>query len=302
MLDPRGLYELATDLPDLGRPVLLHALTGFIDAGAAGRLAREHLLQTLDARVIATFDIDQLYDYRSRRPLMHFAADHWESYDEPKLELHAVDDDSGTPFLLLTGPEPDLQWERFVAAVTAIIRDLNVRLTVGIHAIPMSVPHTRPSGITAHGTNPGLIQGYEPWIANVQVPGSITNLLEFRLGQNGHDAIGFAAHVPHYLAESEYPQAAELLVTSVSRATGLLLPVSDLSDAAERVREEVDRQLTNNQQASAVVHALEEQYDAFMRGRGSNLLTDSAPLPTADELGAELERFLAEHQRRDNGE
>ena len=302
MLDPRGLYELATDLPDLGRPVLLHALTGFIDAGAAGRLAREHLLQTLDARVIATFDIDQLYDYRSRRPLMHFAADHWESYDEPKLELHAVDDDSGTPFLLLTGPEPDLQWERFVAAVTAIIRDLNVRLTVGIHAIPMSVPHTRPSGITAHGTNPSLIQGYEPWIANVQVPGSITNLLEFRLGQNGHDAIGFAAHVPHYLAESEYPQAAELLVTSVSRATGLLLPVSDLSDAAERVREEVDRQLTNNQQASAVVHALEEQYDAFMRGRGSNLLTDSAPLPTADELGAELERFLAEHQRRDNGE
>lgn len=302
MLDPRGLYELATDLPDLGRPVLLHALTGFIDAGAAGRLAREHLLQTLDARVIATFDIDQLYDYRSRRPLMHFAADHWESYDEPKLELHAVGDDSGTPFLLLTGPEPDLQWERFVAAVTAIIRDLNVRLTVGIHAIPMSVPHTRPSGITAHGTNPGLIQGYEPWIANVQVPGSITNLLEFRLGQSGHDAIGFAAHVPHYLAESEYPQAAELLVTSVSRATGLLLPVSDLSDAAERVREEVDRQLTNNQQASAVVHALEEQYDAFMRGRGSNLLTDSAPLPTADELGAELERFLAEHQRRDNGE
>jgi hypothetical protein len=302
VLDPRGLYELAADRPELGRPVLLHALTGFIDAGAAGRIAREHLLRTLESQVIATFDIDQLFDYRSRRPLMHFAADHWESYDDPKLELHLLRDDDSTPFLLLTGPEPDLQWERFIAALTILIRELDVRLTVGIHAIPMSVPHTRPGGITAHGTRPELIAGYEPWIANVQVPASITNLLEFRLGQGGHDAIGFAAHVPHYLAESEYPQASELLVTSVSRATGLLLPVSQLSEAAEQVREEVDRQLTTNQQASAVVKALEEQYDAFMRGRGSNLLTSDTPLPTAEELGAELERYLAEHHRRDNGE
>lgn len=256
-------------------------------------------MDTLEAQPVATFDVDQLFDYRSRRPLMQFEADHWESYDEPKLELYALHDDDDTPFLLLQGPEPDLQWERFIAATTQLIRHLGVRLTVGIHAIPMSVPHTRPTGITAHGTRPELIAGYEPWIARVAVPASITNLLEYRLGAHGHDAIGFAAHVPHYLAESEYPQAAELLLTSVSRATGLLLPTDALREAAERVREEVERQLTDNQQARAVVQALEEQYDAFMRGRGSNLLTEPAPLPTADELGAELERFLAEHHRRE---
>ncbi len=302
MLDPKGLFELTDPRPDLGRPVLLHALTGFIDAGAAGRLAREHLLEKLDSSVVARFDIDQLFDYRSRRPLMHFVADHWETYDDPKLELHALHDDDNTPFLLLTGPEPDLQWERFIAAMTLLVRELDIRMTVGIHAIPMSVPHTRPTGVTAHGTRPELISGYEPWIANVQVPASITNLMEFRLGKQGYDAIGFAAHVPHYLAESEYPQAAELLLNSVSRATGLLLPVTELREAGERVRAEVERQLTDNQQATAVVRALEEQYDAFMRGRGGNLLTEPTPLPTADELGAELERFLAEHRRRDTGE
>ncbi|WP_117209757.1 proteasome assembly chaperone family protein [Allorhizocola rhizosphaerae] len=299
MLDPQGLYELSADRSDLGRPVLLHALTGFVDAGAAGRLARQHLLDTLDSRVIATFDIDQLFDYRSRRPLMQFAADHWESYDEPTLTLHALRDDDDTSFLLLTGPEPDLQWERFIAAIAQIVRVLDVRLTVGIHAIPMSVPHTRPAGVTAHGTNPSLIVGHEPWIANVQVPASVTNLLEYRLGQQDLDAIGFAAHVPHYLAESEYPQAAEQLLISVSRATGLLLPTDRLREAGETVRAEVERQLVDNQQASAVVRALEEQYDAFMRGRGSNLLTEPTPLPTADELGAELERFLAEHRRQE---
>ena len=300
MLDPKGLYEFTAARQDLGRPVLLHALNGFVDAGNAGRLAREHLMESLGSTMIAKFDIDQLFDYRSRRPIMQFSADHWESYDDPQLELHLLSDDDETPFLLLTGPEPDLQWERFIAALIGLIRELDVRLTVGVHAIPMSIPHTRPGGVTAHGTRPELIAGYEPWIAKVQVPASVTNLLQFRMGQQGLDAIGFAAHVPHYLAESEYPQAAELLLTSVSRATGLLLPTDALRIAGESVRAEVERQLTENQQASAVVRALEEQYDAFMRGRGTNLLTQDTPLPTADELGAELERFLAEH-RKDDG-
>ncbi|BCJ73124.1 hypothetical protein CS0771_26680 [Catellatospora sp. IY07-71] len=297
--DPQKLYQLTGELPELGRPVLLHALSGFVDAGAAGRLAREHLLDTLDATLVAEFDLDQLYDYRSRRPLMHFSSDHWVSYDAPKLELHALRDDDDTPFLLLTGPEPDFQWERFVAAVTGLIERLQVRLTIGVHAIPMSVPHTRPAGVTAHGTRPELVVGHEPWITDVQVPASMTNLLEFRLGESGHDAMGFAAHVPHYLADSEYPQAAELLLTSVSRATGLLLPTEDLRDAGDRVREEIERQLVDNHQAAAVVKALEEQYDAFTRGRAGNLLTEPTPLPTAEELGAELERFLAEHNKGD---
>ena len=114
MLDPHELYQLTDDLPDLGQPVLIQALTGFVDAGNATRLAREHLLTSPRRRAVATFDVDQLFDYRSRRPVMIFVEDHWEQYDEPTLELHLLHDDDGTPFLLLAGPEPDLQWERFV--------------------------------------------------------------------------------------------------------------------------------------------------------------------------------------------
>ncbi len=299
MLDPHELYQLTEDLPELGQPVLIQALTGFVDAGNATRLAREHLLSALEAQPIATFDIDQLLDYRSRRPTMVFVADHWEQYEEPRLELHLLHDDTGTGFLLLSGPEPDLQWERFTAAVTELVGRLDVRLTVGLNAIPMAVPHTRPIGVTAHATRSELTAGYEPWLQRVQVPGSAGHLLEFRLGEQGRDAMGFAVHVPHYVAQSEYPAAAELLLTSVSRATGLLLPTEGLRTAAETVRVDIDRQVAQTDEARALVHALEEQYDAFTRGRGgSNLLAgQTGPLPTADELGAELERFLAEQGR-----
>ncbi|MBG0568887.1 proteasome assembly chaperone family protein [Actinoplanes aureus] len=298
MLDPHGLYEVAGDLPVLDGPVLIQALTGFVDAGSAIQLAREHLLEHLDSEVIATFDLDQLLDYRSRRPPMIFVADHFESYEDPRLALHLVRDQLGNQFLLLAGPEPDLQWERFIAAVTALIEQLGVRVTVGLNAIPMAVPHTRPVGVTAHATDKRLLGDHESWLQRVQVPASVGNLLELRLGQSGHDALGYAAHVPHYLAQTGYPAAAELLLDSVSASTGLALPTGGLREAAALVREEVDKQIADDEQAGRLVTSLEAQYDAFLRGRQGNLLADSdAALPTAEELGAELERFLAEQSR-----
>jgi hypothetical protein len=300
VLDPHGLYELADELPALDGPVLVQALTGFVDAGSAIQLSRENLLEHLDTTVLATFDVDQLLDYRSRRPSMIFIEDHWESYEQPSLALHLLHDQLGTPFLMLAGPEPDLQWERFIEAVTGLIDELGVRLTVGLNAIPMAVPHTRPVGVTAHATDQRLLGDRESWLQRVQVPASVGNLLEFRLGESGHDALGYAAHVPHYLAQTTYPSAAEVLLDSVSASTGLALPTGQLREAAGLVRAEVDKQVGDDEQASRLVASLEQQYDAFVRGRAGNLLADNAgPLPTAEELGAELERFLAD-QSKDN--
>jgi predicted ATP-grasp superfamily ATP-dependent carboligase len=294
--NPSELYELSEQLPPLDRPVLVQALTGFVDAGNAGRLAREHLLATGRPRVVAEFDLDQLYDYRSRRPTMLFVEDHWEHYEQPHLLLRALEDADGTTYLMLDGPEPDLQWDRFIAAVSQLLERLDVRLTIGLNAIPMAVPHTRPSGITAHATRTDLIAGYEPWLQRVQVPGSVGNLLEYRLGQQGRDAIGYVAHVPHYVAQAEYPASAEKLIECLAKGSGLRLPTGELHQAAESVRAEIDVQIAQSDEAASLVRALEEQYDAYTRGRqADNLLAEpSGPLPTAEEIGAELERFLAE--------
>ncbi len=300
MLDPSELYELSADVPVLDRPVLVQALGGFIDAGGAARLAREHLLAASQSRVLATFDVDRLFDYRARRPVMLFVEDHWESYDEPSLVLHLLHDAAGTPYLLLAGPEPDVQWERFVAAVRQLVDQLGVRLTVGFNAIPMGVPHTRPIGVTAHATRRELTAGYEPWVHTVQVPASAGHLLEYRLGQAEADAIGFAVHVPHYVAQLDYPAAAAVLLDNVAQVADLVLPTEALRGAADKVRADIDEQVRESSEVAAVVQALETQYDAYVgaRGRGGLLAEDGARLPSADELGAELERFLAERTHR----
>lgn len=297
MLDPEELYRLDPDLPELGSPVLLCSLDGFVDAGGVSSLLRDHLAGGPDSRVLATFDVDGLLDYRSRRPTMLYMEDHWESYDTPELTLRATQDAAGVPYLLLTGPEPDYQWERFVIAVRGLIERLGVRLTVGFHGIPMAVPHSRPIGMTAHASRKELIEGYEPWVASVQVPGSASHLLEHRRAQAGEDAMGFAVHVPHYLAQAAYPPAAEALLRAVSRASGLALPLGSLEEAAREAQRSVATLVEQSDELAEMVRTLEAQYDAVVADRGASL-TEAGGLPTGDELGAELERFLAEQARR----
>ena len=42
---------------------------------------------------------------------------------------------------------------------------------INLTAIPMAVPHTRPIGVTAHGTRPELTEGHEAWFTTAEVPG-----------------------------------------------------------------------------------------------------------------------------------
>jgi predicted ATP-grasp superfamily ATP-dependent carboligase len=296
-LDRGELYEVDTAAPQLDGAALLWYFDGFIDAGAAGRLTAEHLLAKLDHKVVATFDVDRLIDYRSRRPVMTFARDHWESYEGLELVVHLLHDTAGTPFLLLTGPEPDHEWERFTAAVADVSQRLGAGLALGFHGIPLGVPHTRPLGVTAHATRPELVQGDHPLPNQLQVPGSVMALLEFRFGEAGRDAAGFAVHVPHYLAQAAYPAGAVRLLEAVTALTGLQIPDDSLREAAERTDAEINRQVEASAEVTEVVRALEQQYDAAAEADlEQGLMADPENMPTAEELGEQFERFLAEQQ------
>jgi predicted ATP-grasp superfamily ATP-dependent carboligase len=279
--------------------VLVHDLAGEFDAARAGALAGAHLLAGLSSSVIARFDADSLVDYRAHRPRMTFSGDRYESFAAPEILLYALEDDAGTPFLLLHGAEPDYAWERFVAAVAELVERLGVTSVVSLQAIPMPVPHTRPVTVTAHATRRQLIEPYPVYWGEMRIPGSVSALLELRLGEAGVDALGVAAHVPHYLAQATYPAASVTLIEHLEQLTGLHLPTETLREAAEAHRTEIDEQIARSTENTAVVAALEQQYDSFTAAReGSDLLGGSGEVPSAEEIGAEFERFLADQDRK----
>ncbi|GGV76310.1 hypothetical protein GCM10015535_07950 [Streptomyces gelaticus] len=309
MPDPQSLYEwepkglavvdMALAQESVGLVMLYH-FDGYIDAGETGEQIVDGLLETLPHQVVASFDHDRLVDYRARRPLLTFRRDRWAAYETPTLDVRVVQDATGAPFLLLSGPEPDVEWERFAAAVEQIVERLGVRLAVNFHGIPMGVPHTRPVGITPHGNRTDLMPGHRSPFDEAQVPGSAEALVEYRLMEAGHDVLGVAAHVPHYVARSAYPDAALTVLESITAATGLVLPAvaHALRTEAHRTQTEIDRQIDQgDEELVSLVEGLEHQYDAVAGSetRG-NLVAEPVDLPSADEIGLEFERFLAERE------
>ena len=278
--------------------MLIHALDGFLGAGSAARLAADQL-KTGHGEVIHEFDLDEMFDYRARRPMIAFRENHYADYEDPTLQVVLEHDANNEPYLLLAGPEPDFQWERFVADVHDLIQEHDVPLTLGLGAVPMGVPHTRPAMITAHGTRAELVDRQNLWSAQVTVPSSAQALLEYRLGQWGHDAAGYVVHVPHYLAQIDYPPAALALIDALVDRTGLSIDVERLRARQGDALKEIEQQI-EEQGGAGLLGGLEEQYDAFTRGAAQSLLASDEELPSGDELADQFEQFLARQRKNDH--
>ena len=304
MADNR-LVHIVDEVPELdGRPAgerltMVVALDGFLDAGSAAARAAQHLVDldggSAPGRVVATFEVDELHDYRARRPAVSFVVDRYQDYDAPRLVVRLLHDTGGTPYLLLQGPEPDIRWEAFARAVREVVERFGVTRVVSMGSVPMAVPHTRPIAITPHANDPELLVGTSPWRGELRVPSSVQALLEIRLGEWGHPAQGFVAHIPHYLAQLAYPQASAALLEQVELAGRLTVDLSGLRAEAEDREAEIARYLVEHEEVADVVAALERQYDAFQQAEesGASLLAPDEPLPTGEQLGQQFEQFLA---------
>lgn len=288
---PEGICTVNDTVAEglVGRqPVLLNLLDGFVDAGQVSRTIVDSILEHCEHEELAVFDHDQFHDYRSRRPLITFDTNRFTELAAVKVALHRVTDPRGEVFLLLEGPEPDTRWELLLGVLEQLIDRFGVRLTVAAHGVPMAVPHTRPVTMTVHGTDPELIEGQRSWIDRVEIPASFSSVLEYRLGERGASAHGFAVNVPHYIAQSRFPSAAIAAMESIEQITGLSLPADDLHPAMASTLTEIENEASQSEEVQRVVAQLEEQYDAYMSRADQDL-------PSADEIGAEFERFLREN-------
>lgn len=303
MIDPGALFqpEQHVDLRTIRARTLLVTLTSFVDAGQSQHLIDQHLLDNFSHHLLGSFDVDELIDYRGQRPVLIFDTDKFVEYQQPTMELHHLVDESGVPFLLLRGIEPDLRWEKLIKAIRHVLDQTDVQRVVITSAIPMPVPHTRPVAITRHASSPDLIPGNVPMFARMATGGSFPSLLEYRLAESGMQVIGLTAHVPHYLAQSEFPDAAIALINAFSQATGHTIPTTELAIRAGITRAAIANEVAGSEEATGLVHALEEQFDSFQERRAEHSLPAThEDLPTGDDIAAEAEAFL--RAQREGGE
>lgn len=291
------LFELF-DVPDLGSPVMVMVLEGWIDAGLGAAGAVSAVMEDLDMTTVATFDADVLLDHRARRPVLHLVDGLNTGLTWPSIELRAASDLRGADFLLLVGAEPDHHWHAFSRATVDLAMELGVRMVVGLGAYPAALPHTRPSRLSATATTAELAEQVGFVRGTIDVPGGVQAAIERRCAEVGLPAVGLWAQVPHYVAGMPYPPAAAALVDGLRSVAGLDLATGDLEEEAAATRSRLDALVADNEEHRDMVHQLEVQYDAE-EGSAGSLLGGGEPLPSGDELAAELERFLRDEGRGD---
>ncbi len=303
MRDPAELYEVHLGPESVPRGLdLVAGVPGFADAGGAVSQFTEFLLGEFEHRTVVRFDNDELLDWRSRRPIMTFDGTRMSGYRPASLAVHLLEDELGTPFLLLSGYEPDLQWERFAAAMLRIVEDYGVARTTWVHAIAMPVPHTRSLGVTVSGNRHELTDALSIWRPRTEFPATALHLVEYRLQEIDHPTAGFVILVPHYLGETVYPAAAVTALESITAATGLLFPTDSLREAGREFAAKIDEQLDGNAELAKLIATLEERHDSYVEDNPlpSPLTESDGSVPTADRIADELQQFLASRRAGDD--
>jgi proteasome assembly chaperone (PAC2) family protein len=269
-------------------PVLLVALEGWIDAGSAGATAASTVREVIGARPLATFDSDRFIDFRARRPQVALRGGVIREVVWPATTLWAGKDGDGRDVLVLSGHEPDANWNEFVSAVTSLATVFGVRMVVGMGAYPAGVPHTRPARVV--GTSRDETLALRVGVVNVQLdlPAGIATVIEWQAHEMGIASVALWAQVPHYAAGMTNPGAAVALIDAACDVAGLTIPAEALHAAAITQTEQLNRLIENSQEHVAMIRQLEQSYD----DEPPEVVRTDGPLPSGDELAAELERFL----------
>jgi hypothetical protein len=270
---------------ELDSPLLVLATEGWVDAGLGASGATAHLLAQLDTEVMVRFDADEFIDFRARRPLVRIVDGVNMGLQWPQLALRVGRDTAGHDVLLLVGPEPDMKWHLFVRTHVGMTVDLGVRLVCGLGAFPAPVPHTRPERLAATATTKELADRVGHVNGTIEVATGVHGALEGGFGSAGVPAVGLWARVPHYLTATPYPAASAALLDGLATIGGISLDSAELHEAAADTGRRVDEMIANSADHVEMVRQLETAVDA------------TEPLPSGDEIAAELERFLRDQGR-----
>jgi len=279
------LYRLADDLPDLRDAVLVASFDGWVDAAEAASRAVGQVAG--EATVVATFDPDAVFDYRSRRPVLDVQDGRLTELQWPKLAIRHARVDR-RDLLIFSGAEPDLRWQELAADAVALVRRLNVAEWVSLGAVPGAVAHTRPVPVMATASQAGLLDEPAGPEGLLRVPSAALSVLEMAVTEAGTPAVGFYAQVPPY-ASIGYAAASIALVQRLSRHLSITIDVESLLAEEREQHARYDAAVADDAMLRETVSRLESAAGDV----------ESEQLPSGDDLAREIERFL---RRQDGGE
>lgn len=276
----------------LRHPVMVAAFSGWNDAASAASGAVSFLGAQLGAERFARIDPEPFYDFQATRPMIDLTVPGEQTLTWPEVELYEARTLAGPDLVLVLGSEPSMRWRTFCGALLEVGSRVGVEVVLTLGSLLADVAHTRPIRLTGMASDDELVRGLHSRPPSYHGPTGITGVLHHAAGSAGVRAVSLWAPVPHYAAGVPNPKGSLALVRGVGQVTGIGMETSELERAVVEHEAQVSRAVSGDERLRALVARLEDAEDAAPPEA-------PGPLPSGDELAAELERFL--RQREDPG-
>ncbi len=287
---------------DVAGAALLYGFEGWTDSGYAASVSLAFLARQASAEVFAEFAPDDLFDYRSRRPIFHVSNGVSQGLTWPSITMAEGRMAPARRVVILTGAEPDLNWQGFSRTVAEAVEKLGVEKAVGIGAIPAPVPHTRLAPIIATSPDPALVEEVGVLQGSAQVPAGLQLAVEQAIADRGIPSMSIWARVPHYVSQMTWPQAAVGLVETLERIVGFEIDLSELARSAAEAKAKIDEAVRQNREAAEYVSQLERLFGEEESAATAERLATDLGSVTGDQIASEIEQFLAERSRDEGPE
>jgi proteasome assembly chaperone (PAC2) family protein len=266
-------------LPQLRDPVLVVALSGWVDAGLAGGGTVAVVQEQLESvRTFGRLDLSDLMDLQQTRPTVHLVDGVSREIAWPEISFTAGH--LGRDVVLCVGPEPSLRWRAVLGEVVDLAVRLGVTAAFTVGGIPSMASHRRPVSVLATGTDAELVEAAGAWRQDYIGPTGAQSVLQVMLGDAGIPTLALWAQVPHYVAGGASPPAIRALLAKVRDLGGVALDLEALDDQAHVYVERVEEGLTDRPDVVEVIRAIEAGE------------AEDEELPSGDELASEIERVL----------
>ena len=272
-------------VPNLRDPVLVIALRGWFDAAGAATGALEWCLDDRAVTVVASIDPDPFFDFTHERPEVYFDEDDERNVRWPENDIVIARFPEGSrDLVVLSGIEPHTNWNVFSECILQTAKNLTCTVAVTVGAIAEAIPHTRTPSVFGSTTNAMLARRLKLSRPTYQGVTGIVGVMQERFEREQLAAVSLRVGVPHYLTNAQHPKSSAALLRHLELVLGVPTRHAELYEEIQRWEELHDAAVEGDEQVSEHLAQLEIDFDARTQ----------IEIPNADDLGAELEKFLRE--------
>jgi len=288
---PHLRHLLHTAPADVRGPVMIVAFEGWNDAGDAATIALHHIEAQWEAKVFATIDPEEFYDFSETRPLVQFDDDGMREIVWPTNALSLVRSDAnegGTRVdaITLIGIEPQLRWRTFCQQITGLAEHVGARFVITLGALLAETPHSRPTQVFGTAYETAVVDELGLLPSRYQGPTGIVGVLHAACRDAGLRSASLWAAVPAYLSSNPSPKAALALVQKTAHLLDISIPAPELEIASLSWETQVQAAVDADPDTAAFVAALEARFDN----------NDMNPFDADLSLADEVEQFLREQR------